>query len=187
MLLLLFFVFFFPLPIFLSLPPSPNVPPLPLFCVFSLLFFQSPQWRDWKQVWWRTPVTPLMKRKTTQPPKPQGQVTLGQFPLPPPPQAGHRAIAALHHPLVLKHSLSRNLCLSGWHLKTGKTLTPSLRCAESYRMFTQTEPVCFSTTCSSHGWLLTAKCWLQHYFSTWVQMDILMFENCCLFSLVHTL
>lgn len=128
-------------PIFFSLP-SPDVPPLPVLCLFPIFFSQSLQWRDWKRVWWRTLATPLMKRKTTQLPKPQGQVTLGQFPLPPHPQAGHRAIAALHHPrLVLKHSHSHNLYHSGWHPKTGKHTQYSP--PDSYRTFTQTEPVLF--------------------------------------------
>lgn len=97
--------------------PTPTVPPLPSFlCLFSPFFFQSPQWKDWRQVWWHTPVTLLTKRKTTPLPKLWGQVTLGPFP--PPPQAGHRATAApLLHPLVLKHSPSSNWCLSGWHPK----------------------------------------------------------------------
>lgn len=120
--------------------PSPNV-----LCLFPIFFSQSLQWRDWKRVWWRTLATPLMKRKTTQLPKPQGQVTLGQFPLPPYPQAGHRAIAALLHPrLVLKHSHSHNPYHSGWHPKTGKhTQYFFFFPPDSYRMFTQTEPVLF--------------------------------------------
>lgn len=115
-----FWVCVFSPPIFLSLPP-PNVPPLPIFWLLPIFFSQNLHWSDWKPVWWRTLETPPMKRKTTQSPKPQGQVTLGQFSLPPHPQAGHRAIAALlHHPLVLKHSHSHSLCLFGWHPKTGK-------------------------------------------------------------------
>lgn len=144
-LVLLLFCVCFSLPIFLSLFP-PHAPPLSKF--------QSPQWRDWKLVWWRTRATPRMKRKTTRPPKPQGQVTLGQFPLPPPPQAGHRAIAALlHHPRVPKRSHSRSLCLSGWHPKTGKS--PSMLCAEVLRDVHPNWACLLPSliTRSSHGWL----------------------------------
>lgn len=115
-----------------SLPPT-----LPSFSVVCLhLYSQSLQWRDWERVWWRTLATPLMKRKTTQPPKPQGQVTLRLAPYLHP-QAGHRAIVALLHPHVLKHSHSRSLCPSGWHPKTGNLLW----CVffKFYKMFNQTE------------------------------------------------
>ncbi len=134
----------------ISSPTSPNVPPLPFFCVLPL-FFQSLQWRDWKLVWWRTLATPPMKRKTTQPLKPQGQVTLGQFPPPPPPQAGHRAIAALlHHPLVLKRS--RSQCLSGWHPKTRKISIPQCFVPSLTGCSPQTEPV-FSQNPSFITWM----------------------------------
>lgn len=63
-----------------------------------------------------------MKRKTTQSPKPRVQVTLGPLPLPPHPQAGHRAIAAhLHHHPALNPSHSHNLYLFGWHPKPEKS------------------------------------------------------------------
>lgn len=164
-------------PIFFSLP-SPNVPPLPILCLSPMFFSQSLQWRDWKRVWWRTLVTPLMKRKTTQLPKPQGQVTLGQFPLPPHPQAGHRAIAALFLPrLVLKHSHSHNLYHFGWHPKTGKhTQCVFFFFSDSHGTFTQTEPVLFHHSLPVHhseNSYCSSPCWLQIFLvdpngHTWV-------------------
>ena len=132
-----------------------------------------------------------MKRKTTPPPKPRGQVTLGQSP--PPHQAGHRAIAALlHHPLVLKHSHSRSWCLSGWHPKTGETLTPSVLFPKSYRKFTQTEPFFFQHPMPIHHMddsLIAMFVWaLFHYLgpsghSNLLEKFLFMFFLCPHYSL----
>lgn len=188
MLLLYFFGLFCP---YISPSPSPYVSPVPsFFCLSAFFLFQSPQWKDWKGAWWPTLVTLLMKRKTTPLPKPQGQVTLGLFSPPPPPQAGHRAIdALLHHHPVLKRSLSSRQCLSGWHPEIRKILTlPQYFVPSLTRRSPKTEPVFFQHSSPIHHMKGFAMCWYQDYFSTLVSnghTNIL--ENLCFCQYTHSL